>query len=323
MAKKTAKKPAGKSAATKVRKTKAKAAKTNIGVKEYSDILFEVKDQVAWITINRPRVLNSFREQTLEELIDAFKSTRLDPTIACAVVTGAGDKSFSAGGDFYAMKRLTWQNAMMWNDLMLGTAMAIRGLPIPVIAMVNGWCMGGGHELALWCDLVIASDNAVLGQTGARVGACPTVGATQYIPRMIGERLAREMIFCARRFSGAEAVEIGLINKCVPQKDLLAETLAWCETIKSHSPQTLRMTKKSLNFESDLLYASWQHGMELLAHVWGSEESLEGMNAFLEGRKPDFNAFRERNRAEMEDYLAGYEANLNAPPSMRPKGKGK
>ena len=129
-----------------------------------------------------PRVQNAFREQTLEELIDAFKSTRKDPSIACVVVTGAGDKSFSAGGDFYAMKRLTWQNAMMWNDLMLGTAMAIRGLPIPVIAMVNGWCMGGGHELALWCDLVIASDNAVLGQTGAKVGACPTVGATQYIP---------------------------------------------------------------------------------------------------------------------------------------------
>lgn len=323
MARRATKKPAAKKARAKSGKAPAKAVKTNIPAKKYADILFEVKDQVAWITINRPRVLNAFREQTLEELIDAFKSTRQDPTIACAVVTGAGDKSFSAGGDFYAMKRLTWQNAMMWNDLMLGTAMAIRGLPIPVIAMVNGWCMGGGHELALWCDLVIASDNAVLGQTGARVGACPTVGATQYIPRIIGERLAREMIFCARRFSAEEAVEIGLINKSVPQEDLLAETLAWCETIKSHSPQTLRMTKKSLNFESDLLYASWQHGMELLAHVWGSEESLEGMNAFLEGRKPDFNRFRQKNRAEMEGYLAGYEANLNEPPSMRPKGKSK
>ena len=105
--------------------------------------------------------------------------------------------------------------------------------------------------------------------TRARVGACPTVGATQYLPRIIGERLAREMIFCARRFSAKEAVEIGLINKCVPQSQLRKETLAWCETIKGHSPQTLRMTKKSLNFESDLLYASWQHGMELLAHVSG------------------------------------------------------
>jgi 1,4-dihydroxy-2-naphthoyl-CoA synthase len=294
------------------------------------------------------------------------------------------------------MKRLNWINGAMWNDRMQGLAMTIRGLPIPVIAMVNGWCMGGGHELALWCDLVIASDNAVLGQTGARVGACPTVGATQYLPRIIGERLAREMIFCARRFSAKEAVEIGLINKCVPQSELRKETLLWCdlviasdnavlgqtgarvgacptvgatqylpriigerlaremifcarrftakeaveiglinkcvpqselrketllwcETIKGNSPQTLRMTKKSLNFESDLLYASWQHGMELLAHVWGSEESLEGMNAFLAGRKPDFQEFRMRNKRALEDYLDGCAKDLNAPPSMRKK----
>ena len=112
---------------------------------------------------------------------------------------------------------------------------------------------------------------------------------------------------------------IGLINKCVPQSELRKETLAWCETIKGHSPQTLRMTKKSLNFESDLLYASWQHGMELLAHVWGSEESLEGMDAFLEGRKPDFQKFRMRNKRDLEDYLDGCAKDLNAPPSMRRK----
>src|SRR5437764_11369809 len=136
---------------------------------KYGDIIYEVHEQVAWVTINRPRVMNAFREQSLDELIDALKSTREDPSIACAVVTGAGEKAFSAGGDFYAMKRLNWINGAMWNDRMQGLAMTIRGLPIPVIAMVNGWCMGGGHELALWCDLVIASENAVLGQTGARV----------------------------------------------------------------------------------------------------------------------------------------------------------
>ena len=288
---------------------------------KYQDILYEVKDQVAWVTINRPRVLNAFREQTLDEMIDALKSTREDPSIVCAVVTGAGDKSFSAGGDFYAMKRLNWVNPSMWNDRMQGLAMTIRGLPIPVIAMVNGWCMGGGHELALWCDLVIASENAVLGQTGATVGACPTVGATQYLPRLIGERLAREMIFCARRFGAKEAVEVGLINKCVPQKDLLKETLKWCSAMKGHSSQTLRMTKKSLNFESDQLYASWQHGMELLAHVWGTEESIEGMNAFLEGRKPDFQKFRLRNKHELEKYVDGCARDLNTPPYMRKKRK--
>lgn len=285
--------------------------------KKFKDILFEVKDQVAWITINRPRVLNAFREQTLDEMIYAVQSTREDPSIACIVFSGAGDKAFSAGGDFYAMKRLNFTNAAMWNDRMQGLAMAIRGVSIPVIAKVNGWCMGGGHELALWCDLVIASEDSVLGQSGAKVGACPTVGATQYLPRIIGERLAREMIFLARRFTAAEAVDIGLINKCVPKKDLDTETLAWCENIKSNSSQTIRMTKKSLNYESDQMYASWQHGMELLAHVWGSEECLEGMNAFLEGRKPDFQKFRIKNKAELASYLDGLEKHLNAPPDMR------
>lgn len=282
---------------------------------DYKDILFEVKDSVAWVTINRPKVRNAFREQTLDEMTAALKSTREDPSIAVAVVTGAGDKAFSAGGDFHAMMRLNKANALMWNDRMQALAMTIRGLPIPVIAMVNGWCMGGGHELALWCDLVIASDNAVFGQTGAKVGACPTVGATQYIPRLIGERLAREMIFLCRTFSAEEAVAVKLINRVVPQAELHQATLEWCESIKGFSGQTLRATKKSLNFESDGLYASWQHGMELLANIWGSEESLEGMNAFLEKRKPDFQQFRQRNKDQMDQYMTGLERCENQTPS--------
>lgn len=281
----------------------------------YGDILFEVTDAVAWVTINRSRVQNAFREQTLDEMIHALRSTREDPSIACAVVTGAGDTAFSAGGDFHAMMRLNRANAHMWNDRMLGLAMTIRGLPIPVIAMVNGWCMGGGNELALWCDVVIASENAVFGQTGAKVGACPTVGATQYLPRIIGERLAREMIFLARTFTAHEALEIGLINKVVAKGELLAATRQWCETIKGHSPQTLRATKKSLNHESDDLYASWQHGMELLAGIWGTEESLEGMQAFLDKCRPDFQKFRLRSKAELDRYLAGLARDENqAPP---------
>jgi hypothetical protein len=135
---------------------KPAAKKRSMTKRQYDDILYEVKDQVAWATINRPRVLNAFREQTLDELIDALKSTREDPSIACAVVTGAGDKAFSAGGDFYAMKRLNFVNGAMWNDRMQGLAMTIRGLPIPVIAMVNGWCMGGGHELvAMMVELLL------------------------------------------------------------------------------------------------------------------------------------------------------------------------
>ena len=282
---------------------------------KYRDILVKIENGAMWITINRPRYRNAFREQTLDDMIHAFRSTREDPSIACAVVTGAGDEAFSAGGDFHAMMRLNRTNGHMWNDRMLGLAMTIRGLPIPVIAMVKGWCMGGGNELALWCDLVIASEDAVFGQTGARVGACPTVGATQYLPRMIGERLAREMIFLARRFDAKDALHHGLINKVVPKSELLAATKEWVETIKGHSPQTLRYTKKSLNHESDELYASWQHGMELLSVVWGSDESLEGMQAFLDGRKADFQKFRKQNKAELDRYLLGLERDENQAPS--------
>lgn len=278
---------------------------------EFRDITFEVKDNVAWVTINRPEARNAFREQTLDEMISALSSTREDPTIVCAVVTGAGDVSFSAGGDFGAMMKLNRANAHMWNDRMLSLAMTIRGLPIPVIAMVNGFCMGGGHELALWCDLVIASEDSIFGQTGAKVGACPTVGATQYIPRIIGERLAREMIFLARTFTAEEAVQIGLINRSVRKADLRAETEAWCERIKGHSSQTLRATKKSMNSESDELYASWQQGMELLANIWGTEESIEGMSAFLEKRKPDFQQFRQRNKDMLDTYLDDFNNDRN------------
>src|SRR5262249_25769565 len=130
---------------------KPAAKKRSTNERHYSDILYEVTDQVAWATINRPRVLNAFREQTLDELIDALKSTAKAPLIPGGAGTGPGEKAFSAGGDFYAMQRLPWVNGAMWNDRMQGLAMTIRGLPIPVIAMVNGWCMGGGHELALWC----------------------------------------------------------------------------------------------------------------------------------------------------------------------------
>ena len=278
---------------------------------EYKEILLEVTDDVAWITINRPQVRNAFREQTLDELTEAVKSTREDASIVAAVITGAGDKAFSAGGDFDAMIKLNRANAMHWNDRMLGLAMAIRGIPIPVIAMVHGACMGGGHELALWCDLVISAEDGVFGQTGAKVGACPTVGATQYIPRLIGDRLAKEMIFLCRTFKADEAVKIGLINKVVPKDKLREETEAWCQQMKGYSGQTLRATKKSLNFESDELYASWQQGMELLAEIWGSDESLEGMNAFLEKRKPDFHQFRQARKVKVDTYLDDLANNRN------------
>jgi dihydroxynaphthoic acid synthetase len=270
---------------------------------DFTDIIAEVSEGALWITINREEKRNAFREETLDEIKEALLWTTYDPRVACVVITGAGDKAFSAGGDFEAMMRLNFTNGSHWNDRMLGVAMTIRGLPIPVIAMVNGWCMGGGNELALWCDLVIASENAVFGQTGAKVGACPTVGATQYLPRILGERLAREMIFLARTLNAEEALQFGLANKVVPLAELKKATVEWVRRINGHSPQTLRMTKKSLNHESDELYASWQQGMELLAHVWGSDEANEGMQAFLDKRTPNYAQFRERNKQVVDEYL--------------------
>jgi len=276
----------------------------------YSEILFEVRGQAAWIGINRPEVRNAFREQTLDELAEALNSTRNDPTIVAAVIYGVGGH-FSAGGDFHAMMKLNKANSAMWNDRMLKVAMTCRNLPIPVIAMVEGACVGGGHELMLWCDLVVTADDARFGQTGARVGACPTVGATQYIAKLIGERRAKEMIFLCKQYSGAEAAEIGLANISVPAGELEGTVEGIVRQIIGYSSQTIRATKVSLNFESDMLYASWQHGMELLGNIWGTEEAQEGMNAFLEKRPADFNQFRLRDQAALDTYLDDYGADRN------------
>ena len=277
---------------------------------DYSEILFEVRGQAAWIGINRPEVRNAFREQTLDELAEALNSTRNDPTIATAVIYGVGGH-FSAGGDFHAMMKLNKANSSMWNDRMLKVAMTCRNLPIPVIAMVEGACVGGGHELMLWCDLVVTADDARFGQTGARVGACPTVGATQYIAKLIGERRAKEMIFLCKQYSGAEAAEIGLANISVPAGELEGTVEGIVRQIIGYSSQTIRATKVSLNFDSDMLYASWQHGMELLGNIWGTEEAQEGMNAFLEKRPADFNQFRLRDQAALDTYLDDYAAGRN------------
>jgi len=282
----------------------------------YSEILYEVRNDAAWIGINRPEVRNAFREQTLDEIAHALNLTREDPTIVAAVVYGT-DGHFSAGGDFHAMMKLNKANSYMWNDRMQKVAMTCRNLPIPVIAMVEGACVGGGHELMLWCDLVIAADDSIFGQTGARVGACPTVGATQYIGKLIGERRAKEMIFLCKRYSGKEAAEIGLANESVPASDLLARVEEVVSQIRGYSSQTIRATKVSLNFDSDALYPSWQHGMELLANIWGTEESLEGMNAFLEKRPADFHQFRVRNKESLDTYVADFDDGRNQSESSR------
>jgi enoyl-CoA hydratase/carnithine racemase len=283
---------------------------------EYTEIVYERRLDAAWIGINRPEVRNAFREQTLDEIAHALNSTREDPTLVAAVIYGEGGH-FSAGGDFHAMMKLNKANSGMWNDRMQKVAMTCRNLPIPVIAMVEGACVGGGHELMLWCDLVIASDDSIFGQTGARVGACPTVGATQYIGKLIGERRAKEMIFLCKRYSGKEAASIGLANESLPAAELLGRVEEVVTEIKGYSSQTIRATKVSLNYDSDSLYPSWQHGMELLANIWGTEESLEGMNAFLEKRPADFHQFRERNRDALDTYMSDFTDGRNQSDSSR------
>ena len=277
---------------------------------DFEEIVYEVRNQAAWIGINRPEVRNAFREQTLDEIAAALEQTREDPLIAAAVVYGV-DGHFSAGGDFHAMMKLNKANSYMWNDRMMKVAMTCRNLPIPVIAMVEGACVGGGHELMLWCDLVVTADDAIFGQTGARVGACPTVGATQYIAKLIGERRAKEMIFLCKTYTGKEAAEIGLANISVPREELRSKVEEVCRQIVGYSSATIRATKVSLNFDSDALYPSWQHGMELLANIWGTDESLEGMNAFLEKRKPNFQQFRERNKEALDQYKDAFDHDLN------------
>jgi enoyl-CoA hydratase/carnithine racemase len=283
---------------------------------EYTEIVYERRLDAAWIGLNRPEVRNAFREQTLDEIAHALNSTREDPTIVAVVIYGVGGH-FSAGGDFHAMMKLNKANSYMWNDRMQMVAMTCRNLPIPVIAMVEGACVGGGHELMLWTDLVITSEDSIFGQTGARVGACPTVGATQYIGKLIGERRAKEMIFLCKRYSGKEAAEIGLANESVPASELLARVEEIVGEIKGYSSQTIRATKVSLNYDSDSLYPSWQHGMELLANIWGTEEANEGMNAFLEHRPADFHQFRVRNAEALGTYMGDFNDGRNQSETSR------
>lgn len=277
---------------------------------DYSEIVVDIHDHALWIGINRPEVLNAFREQTLDELATALTEVRSHPELVAVVIYGV-DGNFSAGGDMRAMLRLNHANSEQWNERMLRLAMLCRGASVPVIAMVDGYCVGGGHELMLWCDLVVTSNEAIFGQTGAKVGACPTVGATQYISRLIGERRAKEMIFLCKRYTGAEAAQLGLANIAVESSELLETVTDICHQLSQYSGQTIRATKVSLNFEGDQLYASWQHGMELLANIWGSEESVEGMTAFLERRSPDFMKFRYQRQAEMETWQEGFDEGLN------------
>lgn len=259
---------------------------------EFQDILYEKKAGVAKITLNRPEVLNVFRWETLDELFGAFNDADNDDSIGVAVITGAGDKAFCVGGDITPMMELNQKSGPKWNKKLLSLSNLMRSMSIPIIAAVNGYCIGGGNEINVFCDLTIASERAKFGQAGAKVGAAPVWGCTQMLPRIVGEKKAREMVYMCNLYSAEEAERMGLVNKVVPHDQLEAEVEKWCERILEMSPQSIRTAKVSLNFESDMLYPSMNHGAALLNGLWGSEQAREGLSAVREKRKPNFAKFR-------------------------------
>lgn len=256
----------------------------------YEDILYSVADRVATITINRPESRNSLRTQTYAELTQAVSDAADDHKVGVIVITGAGDKAFSAGGDVKSQKGRTPAGGRVHfrRVLALGTAMRTCGKPI--IAAVRGYCIGGGHELHLFADLTVAADSATFGQVGPRVGMVPVWGATEILPRIVGEKRAREMIFTTRFYSAEEAEQMGLVNRVVPLADLDEAVRELADQMLKMSPQSLRIAKLSLNYATDAMWPAFTHGAELVAQLYGSAEQIEGSRAFVEKRPPNYQA---------------------------------
>lgn len=253
---------------------------------DFEDIIYEKKDGVATITINRPKALNAFRSKTLDEMTAAFEDAEEDEDVRVVVLTGAGDRAFCSGGDVTEMGKLTPAIGRKFLGKCLKLSTTMRNLSKPIIARINGYCLGGGNELNMFCDLAIASEKAILGQVGPKVGSVPVWGGCQMLPRVVGEKRAREIIFLCRRYTAKEAEAMGWVNRAVPPEELDAEVAKWCEEIKALSPQSIKLSKISFNFESDLLYPSFVHGRDMLALIYGSYELTEGMQAFQDKRKP-------------------------------------
>jgi dihydroxynaphthoic acid synthetase len=262
---------------------------------EYEDILYEAKEGIAKIIINRPKVYNAFRGKTMDELIHAFDRAETDESVGVVILSGAGEKAFCSGGDISVMGKLTPSIGRAWLGKCLKLSNTMRWLSKPIIAAVNGYCLGGGNELNVLCDMTIASETAVFGQVGPTVGSSPIWWGIQLLPRIVGEKKAREMVFLCQRYSAHEAERMGLCNKVVPADKLMKEAEAWAKRILEMSPQAIKIARASFNHALDLLMSSSYAGSEMLGLTYGGAELGEGMNAFLEKRRPDFNKFRRRN----------------------------
>jgi naphthoate synthase/2-ketocyclohexanecarboxyl-CoA hydrolase len=259
----------------------------------YEDVLYEAEGGIARITINRPNVRNAVRPKTYEELTHAMSRAADDPTIGVVVLSGAGDKAFCSGGDVRDQSRRVPQVGRTHMRRLFALSTVMRTMDKPIVAKVRGFCVGGGNEINLFCDLTVASEDSKFGQTGPRVGSIPIWGACQLLARFVGERKAREMVYLCRQYSAREALEMGLINQVCPAEDLDRVVDEICNDILDKSPQSIRIAKLSLNAGSDRdFYAAFFPNAELLASIYGNEENMEGITAFLEKRKPDFRRFR-------------------------------
>jgi naphthoate synthase len=258
----------------------------------FQDVLYEKAEGIAKITINRPELRNAFRPRTVKELIRAFEEAREDSDVGVVILTGAGDEAFCSGGD----QRVRGNAGYVGEDQVprlnvLDLQRQIRTLPKPVVAMVAGFAVGGGHVLHVVCDLTIAAENARFGQTGPKVGSFDGGFGSAYLARIVGQKKAREIWFLCRQYDAAQALQMGLVNAVVPLERLEEETVAWCREMLAMSPLALRCLKSALNADCD-----GQTGLQELAGnatllYYMSAEAQEGRDAYVERRAPDFSKF--------------------------------
>ncbi len=268
-----------------------------IKAKDYEDIIYEKMDGIAKITINRPEVRNAFRPETVNEMYDAFLDAREDPEIGVVLLTGKGPAkdgkyAFCSGGD----QKIRGDKGYVGKDgvprlNILEVQKLIRSMPKPVIALVAGYAIGGGHVLHVVCDLTIAADNAIFGQTGPKVGSFDGGFGASYLARIVGQKKAREIWYLCRQYNAQEALEMGLVNKVVPVEQLEAEGVQWAKEILEKSPLSIRLLKSAFNAELD-----GQAGIQELAGnatllYYMTDEAQEGKKAYNEKRKPDFSKF--------------------------------
>ena len=261
--------------------------------KTFQDIRYEKAEGIAKVTIDRADVRNAFRPLTVREMIEAFDDAREDPEVGVVILTGDGEEAFCSGGD----QRVRGSAGYVGDDQVprlnvLDLQKRIRSLPKPVIAMVAGYAIGGGHVLHVVCDLTIAADNARFGQTGPKVGSFDGGFGSSYLARIVGQKRAREIWFLCRQYDAQQALAMGLVNTVVPLARLEEETVAWCREMLAMSPMALRCIKAALNADCDGQAGLQEFAGDATLLFYMSEEAQEGRNAYLERRKPDFSKFR-------------------------------